>query len=199
MSVCQSKGINSTFKVVPNITLVRVVYELVFLKKILMVLIGLGSNKGDSVGIIKEAMLRLTVFAEGELKESSLWVTSPVDCPADSPDFINAVVGFAPKKNMTPELLLESLKAIERDYGRDPKAIRNAPRALDLDLLIFNDEIRQQTNFVLPHPRAEKRKFVLSPAAEVYPEGVWPGKSETIQELLNGLRSSESVERLIYA
>ena len=199
MSVCQSNGINSTFKVVPNITLVRVVYELVFLKKILMVLIGLGSNKGDSVGIIKEAMLRLTVFAEGELKESSLWVTSPVDCPADSPDFINAVVGFAPKKNMTPELLLESLKAIERDYGRDPKAIRNAPRALDLDLLIFNDEIRQQTNFVLPHPRAEKRKFVLSPAAEVYPEGVWPGKSETIQELLNGLRSSESVERLIYA
>ena len=164
-----------------------------------MVLIGLGSNKGDSVGIIKEAMLRLTVFAEGELKESSLWVTSPVDCPADSPDFINAVVGFAPKKNMTPELLLESLKVIERDYGRDPKAIRNAPRALDLDLLIFHDEIRQQTNFVLPHPRAEKRKFVLSPAAEVYPEGVWPGKSETIQELLNGLRSSESVERLICA
>ena len=66
-----------------------------------MVLIGLGSNQGDSVGIIKEAMLRLTVFAEGELKESSLWVTSPVDCPADSPDFINAVVGLSPKKNLT--------------------------------------------------------------------------------------------------
>ena len=164
-----------------------------------MVLIGLGSNQGDSVGIIKEAMLRLTVFAEGELKESSLWVTSPVDCPADSPDFINAVVGLSPKKNLTPEKLLEFLKTIEKDYDRDPNAIRNAPRALDLDLLIFHDEIRQKTNFVLPHPRAEIRKFVLAPAAEVYPEGVWPGKSETIQELLNGLRSSESVERLICA
>tara|TARA_A100001037_G_scaffold305562_1_gene346215 strand:+ start:1843 stop:2337 length:495 start_codon:yes stop_codon:yes gene_type:complete len=161
-----------------------------------MVLIGLGSNQGDSVQILRETMDDLSVFADGEFRKSSLWLTSPVDCPPGSPDFINAAVAFFPEKELTPEKLLLSLKAIEKDFHRDRDAPRNSPRLLDLDLLLFGNEIRQQEYFILPHPRAVKRKFVLAPASEVLPEAVWPGEKQTILDLFEGLSSSELIRRL---
>lgn len=161
-----------------------------------MVLIGIGSNRGDSFAIVREAMARLQEFAAGPVRCSSLWRTSPVDCPPDSAEFINAAAAFVPRGGLTPEALLAGLKDLERAYGREFLPQRNAPRELDLDLLLFGDEQRDEPEFVLPHPRAVNRLFVLAPAAEVLPRAVWPGTGRTIGELLDGLKTEELVERL---
>ena len=143
-----------------------------------------------------EAMQRLRVFAEGELRCSHLWQTSPVDCPPGSDDFINAAAAFEHRADLTPEALLAALKAIEREYGRVANPQRNSPRELDLDLLLFDDQVRQSEAFTLPHPRAIDRRFVLAPAAEVIPQVPWPGAGRTIGELLAALHSEEQVFRL---
>ncbi|MEM8767636.1 MAG: 2-amino-4-hydroxy-6-hydroxymethyldihydropteridine diphosphokinase [Pseudomonadota bacterium] len=161
-----------------------------------MVLIGLGSNRGDSRRIVIEAMDRLSEFALGDLVCSGLYRTSPVDCPPDSSDFINAAAAFEAAPSLSPEVLLKALKAIEREYGRGPVVVRNAPRELDLDLLLYNDEVRNTEHFVLPHPRAVNRLFVLAPSAEVLPDASWPGTGRTIAELLHELETDEVVERL---
>ena len=163
-----------------------------------MVLIGLGSNRGDSPHIVETAMMRLAVFSQGEVLRSSLWRTSPVDCPPGSDDFINAAAAFDARPGLTPEALLASLKSLERDFGRGRALVRNAPRELDLDLLLFDEEMRQTPDFVLPHPRAVNRRFVLAPAAEVLPDVRWPGETRTIRELLADLQSDERVQRLTH-
>jgi 2-amino-4-hydroxy-6-hydroxymethyldihydropteridine diphosphokinase len=159
-----------------------------------MILIGLGSNQGDSQSIVRDAMARLEVFASGPVRSSRLWRTSPVDCPPDSGDFVNAAVAFTAIAELTPEALLSELKSLEREYGRQRVPVRNAPRELDLDLLLFGDQIRDSEAFTLPHPRAVDRLFVLAPAAEVLPDAIWPGTCESIAELLRKIDSDEQVE-----
>jgi 2-amino-4-hydroxy-6-hydroxymethyldihydropteridine diphosphokinase len=161
-----------------------------------VVLIGLGSNRGESRRIVREAMARLSEFAEGRVLYSHLWQTSPVDCPPDSGDFINAAAAFRARSTLTPESLLLELKSMEREFGRELSPERNAPRELDLDLLLFGDETRSSVEFTLPHPRAVDRLFVLAPAVEVLPDAVWPGTSRSIRELLADLESDELVTRL---
>jgi len=161
-----------------------------------MVLIGLGSNRGESAVIVRTAMDRLRAFARGEVRCSSLWRTSPVDCPPDSGDFINAAVAFEARESLKPEALLRALKHLEASFGRVSNTVRNAPRELDLDLLLFDEQTRDSADFVLPHPRAVNRLFVLAPAAEVAPEAVWPGTGRTVAELLERLASDETVVRL---
>jgi 2-amino-4-hydroxy-6-hydroxymethyldihydropteridine diphosphokinase len=161
-----------------------------------MVLIGIGSNQGDSTRIVQASIAALTRFAARDFRASSLWRTSPVDCPPGAADYINAVVGFEPHAGLTPEALLSALKALERDFGRHAVSVRNAPRELDLDLLVFGAERRNGAAFTLPHPRAVMRRFVLAPAAEIAPELRWPDADATVAELLAALQSDERVERL---
>jgi 2-amino-4-hydroxy-6-hydroxymethyldihydropteridine diphosphokinase len=141
-------------------------------------------------------MNRLSAFADGDVRRSGLWRTSPVDCPPGSADFINAAAAFEADPGITPESLLDDLKALEREFGRGQVLVRNAPRELDLDLLLYDDEVRRTERFSLPHPRAVNRRFVLAPAAEVLPDLVWPGTCRTISELLATLETDETVERL---
>lgn len=161
-----------------------------------MILVGIGSNRGDSIRIVLTSIDRLRRFAAGDVRASSLWRTSPVDCPPDAGDFVNAVAAFEARDGLTPEALLAELKAIERECGRQALPMRNAPRELDLDLLVFNDEYRAAPHFVLPHPRATARRFVLAPAAEVAPAMPWPGTASTVEELLARLTDAERVERI---
>ncbi len=161
-----------------------------------MILVGIGSNRGDSLCIVRDSIERLRVFSSGCFRASSLWRTSPVDCPPDAGDFINAVVAFDAAPELTPEALLRALKQLEREFGRAEAPVRNAPRELDLDLLVFGDERRATHDFVLPHPRAVQRRFVMAPAAEVAAEFVWPGVGATVAELLDRVCGNERVERL---
>ncbi len=161
-----------------------------------MVLIGLGSNRGDSPDFVLRAMTRLASFSSGEILCSHLWQTSPVDCPPGSEDFINAAVAFEARPSLTPESLLAGLKSLEVEFGRTPNTVRNAPRELDLDLLLFDDHVRDSADFTLPHPRAVNRLFVLAPAAEVLPHAIWPNTGRSINQLLAELETDEQVTRL---
>jgi 2-amino-4-hydroxy-6-hydroxymethyldihydropteridine diphosphokinase len=158
--------------------------------------VALGSNLGDSREIILDAMARLQKFSDEPILKSSLWETSPVNCPPNSPKFVNAVVGLIPKKNETPESLLKKLRELEKEFGRAQKTILNEPRSLDLDLIAFGNEIRNSPELILPHPRAHLRKFVLQPLSEIAPELILPGQGKTILELLAGLPGDETVTRL---
>jgi 2-amino-4-hydroxy-6-hydroxymethyldihydropteridine diphosphokinase len=158
--------------------------------------IALGSNLGDSRRIILEAMARLQKLSDRPLLKSSLWQTSPVNCPPNSPLFVNAVVGFTPQKNETPESLLQKLHALEKEFGRTPKMVLNEPRPLDLDLIAFGTETRNSQELILPHPRAHLRRFVLQPLSEIAPHLILPGQSKTISQLLAGLPETETVKRL---
>jgi 2-amino-4-hydroxy-6-hydroxymethyldihydropteridine diphosphokinase len=141
-------------------------------------------------------MGRLEQLTDHRLLRSSLWETSPVNCPRGSPLFINAVVGLIPRADETPESLLGKLQAIERAFGRRPKRRPNEARHLDLDLIVFKGETRAGPRLMLPHPRAHLRRFVLQPLAEIAPALVLPGQSKTVAELLTALDSEEVVRRL---
>jgi 2-amino-4-hydroxy-6-hydroxymethyldihydropteridine diphosphokinase len=159
--------------------------------------VALGSNLGDSPRIVREAMDRLGVFSRGPLLKSSLWRSSPVDCPPGSPDYINAVVGLTPLNGETPESLLAKLLALELGFGPRPRALPNQPRRLDLDLIAFGSEIRSAPDLTLPHPRAQLRRFVLEPLAEIAPDLVLPGQTRDVRSLLNALESSAGrIERV---
>ena len=157
--------------------------------------IALGSNLGDSVGNIRRALHRLQALSDQPLRASSLWETTPVDCPPGSPRFINAMAGLHPRGDETPESLLEKLQALEVEFGRRPKNVLNEPRPLDLDLIAFGAEIRATPLLTLPHPRAHQRRFVLAPLAEIAPELVLPGQTRPVRELLANLSSEEVVTR----
>ena len=159
------------------------------------VLVGLGSNMGASVDIVERALAELRALSGAGFRASSLWRTSPVDCPPGSGDFVNAVALLV-VDSTAPEPLLRDLKAMERRYGRDEAPVRNAPRELDLDLLLFGDEERRSDLLMLPHPRANTRRFVMVPAAEVAPDWIWPGTGRSISEIAESLSTAERLVRI---
>ena len=156
----------------------------------------LGSNLGDSRQVILDAMARLQNFSEQPILKSSLWQTLPVDCPPGSPKFVNAVVGLEPHQGETPESLLKKLQGLEKEFGRSRGNILNEPRSLDLDLIAFGAETRISADLLLPHPRAQVRRFVLQPLSEIAPELILPGQEKTVSQLLAGLPAGEIVTRL---
>jgi 2-amino-4-hydroxy-6-hydroxymethyldihydropteridine diphosphokinase len=162
----------------------------------LRVLLALGSNLDDSTALIEHAMERLQKFSAHPLHRSSLWQTTPVDCPLGSPPFINAAVAFEPEADETPESLLAKLQALEKEFGRRPKEILNEPRPLDLDLVAFGSEVRSTPQLTLPHPRAHLRRFVLEPLNEIAPNLVLPGQTKPVRKLLAELRTDEVMRRI---
>ena len=158
--------------------------------------VALGSNLGNSRQIILDAMARLQNFSSLPILKSSLWRTTPVNCPPGSPLFVNAVVGLTAMAGETPGSLLEKLRKLEREFGRLPKRVLNEPRTLDLDLIAFGAEIRNTPDLILPHPRAHLRRFVLQPLSEIAPDLILPMQSKTVLQLLAELASGETVTRL---
>ena len=110
--------------------------------------------------------------------------------------FVNTVVILVPLPGETPESLLGKLQTLESEFGRRPKVIHNEPRPLDLDLILFGEEIRRTEKLNLPHPRAHLRRFVLQPLSEIAPDLVFPGQRKTVSALLAELPEGERVKRL---
>jgi 2-amino-4-hydroxy-6-hydroxymethyldihydropteridine diphosphokinase len=157
--------------------------------------IALGSNLGDPRKNVSRAIERLQTFSERPLQKSSLWKTTPVDCPPGSANFVNAVVALVPRADETPESLLKKLQTLEKEFGRMPKKIPNEPRPLDLDLIAFGQDCRATHDLILPHPRAHQRRFVLQPLAEIAPDFILPGQSNTVLQLLNQ-SSPEKIQKM---
>ena len=164
-----------------------------------LALIALGSNLGDSVELLRKVFARLETLSAAPLRKSSLWQTTPVDCPPGSPPFINAAVALTPLPEETPESLVEKLFVMEWDFGRRPKTVMNEARPIDIDLIAFGAEMRNRPTLILPHPRTHLRRFVLQPLSEVAPDFVLPGQTRTVMELLQSLDTSEQITRLAVA
>lgn len=160
------------------------------------IFVALGSNLGDSPAILGEALARLAGWSSAPVQASSLWTSTPVDCPPGSPLFVNAVARLTGRPGDLPEGLLDALQALEREAGRRPKQVLNEPRPLDLDLLAWDALVLDTPRLVLPHPRAHLRRFVLQPWAELAPWFVVPGVGRTVGALLDGLQTDETLRRL---
>jgi 2-amino-4-hydroxy-6-hydroxymethyldihydropteridine diphosphokinase len=161
-----------------------------------MAFVALGSNLGDSAEIVRRALVRLQTLSNAPLLRSSLWRSTPVDCPAGSPPFVNAVAGVHPRANETPQSLLRQLQVLEAEFGRRRGTIPNEPRLLDLDLIAFGARMVNLPELVLPHPRAHLRRFVLLPLAEIAPEFVLPGQRASAAELLGAMSNIDAPVRL---
>lgn len=160
-----------------------------------LVLVALGSNQGDSPALIRAAMDRIEQLAGRPVQRSSLWHSTPVDCPPGSPGFLNAALAFSVPAEIAPELWLGWTQALEREFGRTPKRVLNEPRPLDVDLIAWGGEVRDSAELVLPHPRAGGRRFVLAPLAELVPEFRLPGQAHTVAELLEQCAPDPQLQR----
>jgi 2-amino-4-hydroxy-6-hydroxymethyldihydropteridine diphosphokinase len=136
-------------------------------------------------------MDKLQALSDEPILRSSLWRSQPIDCPAGSPPFVNAVVGLVLRFGETPQSLLSKLQDLEREFGRAPKTVLNEPRPLDLDLIAFGSQTLHGPRLSLPHPRAHLRRFVLQPLVEIAPNLILPGQSQTARVLLDRLSAQE--------
>ncbi len=160
------------------------------------IFVALGSNLGDSAAIVREAIAALGERSAVAVRASSLWTSTPVDCPPGSPLFVNAVAALTAREGETPQSLLSALQAMEREAGRRPKQVLNEARPLDLDILAWGSLVLSTPTLVLPHPRAHARRFVLQPWAEVAPGFVVPGLGRTVADLMAALRTDETLRWL---
>jgi 2-amino-4-hydroxy-6-hydroxymethyldihydropteridine diphosphokinase len=143
------------------------------------IFVGLGSNLGDRERNIREAVERLRKI--GAVRLSTLRDTDPVGV-ADQPNFLNAVAELS--SELPARELLDRLLEIERELGRDrAKEGRWGPRTIDLDLLLYGDEVIDEPGLTLPHPRLAERRFVLEPLHELAPDLVLPD-GRRIKDLL---------------
>lgn len=153
--------------------------------------VGLGANLGDARAALEEAFQALAALPGTQLlRRSSVYRSAPID--SSGPDYLNAVAEL--RTGLAPLKFLHALQAIEQDHGRE-RPYRNAPRTLDLDLLLHDDLILDTPELTLPHPRAHQRAFVLLPLAELAPALQIPGQGR-VADLLAQVRGQpiEKVE-----
>lgn len=135
--------------------------------------VAIGANLGNPVEKVREAIQNLGLLPHTRLlRASSLYLTAPMGL-SDQPDFINAVAAL--ETRLSPQEMLEALLAEEQHQGRI-RSIVNAPRTLDLDLLLHGESVIDTPHLTLPHPRLHLRAFVLIPLAEIAPHLNLPGR-----------------------
>jgi GTP cyclohydrolase-4 len=152
--------------------------------------LSLGSNLGDRKQNLAQALELLSKHLKVE-QISSIYETEPVGYE-QQPLFLNAVCRISTKLN--PERLLRLAKKIEAELGRTP-SFPNAPRPIDIDILIYSDEVFSNKELTIPHPRLAERSFVLVPLAEIAPDLVHPENEKTIKELLGNLGNTTGVRK----
>lgn len=151
------------------------------------VVLALGSNLGDRLGILQGAVD--TLFAPGPLRLvalSPVYETAPVGGP-EQDDYLNAVA--VAETLLTPEALLERVQEVERAFHR-VREVRWGPRTLDVDVIAYDGLVRTDPALTLPHPRAHERAFVLRPWADIDPDAEIAGRG-AVRDLLAGVADQE--------
>ncbi len=155
--------------------------------------IGIGSNVGDRVAFCRAAVEALRNHLETEVDAvSSLYETSPIGGPPQR-SFVNMVVRV--RTTLDARGLLDAVKAIERQLGREPTEMRWGPRVADLDILTFDDEKLNEPDLEIPHPRLTRRRFVLIPLLEIDPEAADPWGARYADSLDEAEGDVELLER----
>jgi len=146
--------------------------------------LGVGANLGDARAAVRKAVQDLAALPQTEWRaSSSLYTSAPLD--ADGPDYVNAVVQVWTA--LSPDALLAALQAIEQQAGR-LRPYRNAPRTLDLDILLYGELRLTRSDLHIPHPRMWQRAFVVVPLAEIAPHIVSAAQMQSL--------AGQSVRRL---
>lgn len=152
--------------------------------------VGLGANLGDARQALQSAFDALAALPGTTLLgHSAIYRSAPIE--STGPDYLNAVAGL--RTTLSPLALLRELQAIELAHGRE-RPYRNAPRTLDLDLLLYDDIVQHDPVLTLPHPRAHQRAFVLQPLAELAPGLRIPGQG-AVADLMPAV-ADQPIERL---
>lgn len=143
--------------------------------------VALGANLGDREGNIGAAIVALRGSEGIQVVRVSKLIENPaVGGPVDSPEFLNGVAEI--KTTLPPRRLLDRLLEIERELGRERRE-KWSPRRIDLDLLLYGDQVIETESLVIPHPLMHTRQFVLKPLAEIAPDLVHPTLKATMKEL----------------
>ncbi|TMZ46481.1 2-amino-4-hydroxy-6-hydroxymethyldihydropteridine diphosphokinase [Klebsiella pneumoniae] len=159
------------------------------------VYLGLGSNLGDRLNHLQQAVEQLQAHPEIRVtRVSSIYETVPVG-PVEQPDFLNMVV--AAETTLAPEELLSAVQEIEQRLHR-VRTIRWGPRTLDIDILLYGERVLRQEGLTLPHPRMEERAFVLIPLLEVAGNLRIPGSGATVQARLEAAPDRSGVRKTPY-
>ena len=147
------------------------------------VFIGVGSNQGDRLTSISRGVQALGAIAGVRVVQMALVAeTAPVGGPPQGP-YLNTVVEI--DTTVPPRELLQLLKAIERQMGRQPSDVRWGPRPIDLDVLLYEDLVVRESDLEIPHPRLHERRFVLEPLTQLAPDVVHPVLKQSIKALLD--------------
>ena len=154
------------------------------------VYLGLGTNVGERRANLRGALDHLNQLVT-ITKVSSIYETDPVGY-VDQPRFWNIVVQAA--SSLPPLALLEHLIAIEKQMGRE-RTFRNAPRIIDIDILLYGDVVLNEPGLELPHPRMTERAFVLAPLVEIAPHLADPLTGKLYRDMLRE-REFEKVDRI---
>ena len=133
--------------------------------------IGIGANLGDARATVLSAIDALAEIPQTELQaQSRFYSSAPMGENATGDDYVNAVAKLSTE--LSAHVLLEQLQRIEQEFGRE-RSVRNAPRTLDLDILLYGDLSIEDANLSIPHPRMNERAFVLRPLSDIAPELSW--------------------------
>ncbi|MBZ2207936.1 2-amino-4-hydroxy-6-hydroxymethyldihydropteridine diphosphokinase [Massilia soli] len=148
--------------------------------------IGIGANLGDALANVDDALVRLAKMPSTQLLASSAkYRTAPIDSSGD--DYINAVALI--DTNLGAHALLAALQDIELAHGRE-RPYRNAPRTLDLDVLLYGDQVIDTPALQVPHPRMLERAFVVVPLLEIAPDAAVPGRGP-VQQFIGDVASQQ--------
>jgi len=154
------------------------------------VFIGVGSNQGDRLANISQAIQRLAASPECQLIQmATIQETTPMGGPPQGP-FLNTVVEL--RTSLSPGELLKRLKQIEQEIGRQPQAQRWGPRPIDLDILLYDHHVIREPELTIPHEQMPMRSFVLEPLAQLAPDFIHPVLGRSVLELLQQLAKPPS-------
>jgi 2-amino-4-hydroxy-6-hydroxymethyldihydropteridine diphosphokinase len=159
-----------------------------------LVYLSLGSNLGNREDNLKHALARLAALGK-IIAASSLYETEPVEF-TEQPWFLNGVVALETEKS--PRELLEALLAIEVAMGRH-RTQPKGPRTIDLDILLYGDQVVQEAGLTIPHPALPDRRFVLEPLVEIAPALIHPVLGKSMQELKDALPPGQTVRKVVTA
>ena len=155
--------------------------------------LSLGSNLGNRESNLHDAIARLQAIGR-VAAVSAFYETAPVEF-TEQPWFLNCVVAL--ETNMAPRELMAAVLAIEQEMGRHRTEQKKGPRTVDIDILLFDDQVVNSPDVTIPHPALHQRRFVLQPLAEIAPDAIHPVLHKTVRELLAALPAGQAVRKWV--